>query len=141
MKRYNIPRYKSFTDEATQSPSILEKVLITAILKIVSIKGTWQWGGFSGDFAISRLFDLPSFILNIQKPSQRVSNSPSRGVVFGLQISPRIQSQNRNSLKGSVRDLFALQTKIYLSLCMWKNFNITRIGPTFREKKILIINK
>ncbi len=40
MKRYNILRYKSFTDEATQLPSILENVLITAILKIVSIKVT-----------------------------------------------------------------------------------------------------
>ena len=38
MKRYNIPRYKSFTDEAIQLPSILENVSITAILKIVSIK-------------------------------------------------------------------------------------------------------
>jgi hypothetical protein len=40
MKRYNIPRYKSFTDEATQLPSILENVSITAILKIVSLKAT-----------------------------------------------------------------------------------------------------
>jgi hypothetical protein len=30
MKRYNIPRYKNFTDEATQLPSILENVSITA---------------------------------------------------------------------------------------------------------------
>jgi hypothetical protein len=30
MKRYNIPRYKSFTDEATQLPSILGNVSITA---------------------------------------------------------------------------------------------------------------
>jgi hypothetical protein len=40
MKRYNIPRYKSFTDEATQLPSILKNVSITAILKIVLIKAT-----------------------------------------------------------------------------------------------------
>ncbi len=40
MKRYNIPRYKSFTDEAIQLPSILENVSNTAILKIVSIKAT-----------------------------------------------------------------------------------------------------
>jgi hypothetical protein len=32
MQRYNIRRYKSFTDEETQSPSILENVSITAIL-------------------------------------------------------------------------------------------------------------
>jgi hypothetical protein len=32
MQRYNIRRYKSFTDEATRSPSILENVSITAIL-------------------------------------------------------------------------------------------------------------
>jgi hypothetical protein len=38
MKRYNIPRNKSFTDEAIQLSSILENVSITAILKIVSIK-------------------------------------------------------------------------------------------------------
>jgi hypothetical protein len=43
MKRYNIPRYKSFTDEATQLPSILENVSITVILKIVSIKATELW--------------------------------------------------------------------------------------------------
>ncbi len=30
MKRYNIPRYKNFNDEATQLPSILENVSITA---------------------------------------------------------------------------------------------------------------
>ncbi len=48
MKRYNIPRYKSFTDEATQLPSILENVLITAILKIVSIKATEFSSQFSG---------------------------------------------------------------------------------------------
>ncbi len=40
MKRYNIPRYKSFTDEAIQLPAILKNVSITAILKIVSIKAT-----------------------------------------------------------------------------------------------------
>ncbi len=38
MNRYNIPRYKSFTDEAIQLPSILENVSITVILKILSIK-------------------------------------------------------------------------------------------------------
>jgi hypothetical protein len=43
MKRYNIPRYKSFTDEVIQLPSILENVLITVILKIVSIKATELW--------------------------------------------------------------------------------------------------
>ncbi len=51
MKWYNIPRYKSFTDEATQLPSILENVSITAILKIVSIKATEfssQFGGKIG---------------------------------------------------------------------------------------------
>ncbi len=37
MQRYNIGSYKSFTDEATRSPSILENVSITtAILKIGS---------------------------------------------------------------------------------------------------------
>jgi hypothetical protein len=40
MKRYNIPRYKSFTDEALLLQSILENVSITAILKIASIKAT-----------------------------------------------------------------------------------------------------
>jgi hypothetical protein len=33
MQRYNIRRYKRFTDEATQSPSILENVSITVILQ------------------------------------------------------------------------------------------------------------
>jgi hypothetical protein len=37
MQQYNIGRYKSFTDEATRSPSILENVsFTTAILKIGS---------------------------------------------------------------------------------------------------------
>jgi hypothetical protein len=51
MKRYNIPRYSSFTDEATQLPSILENVSITVILKILSIKATEfssQFGGKIG---------------------------------------------------------------------------------------------
>jgi hypothetical protein len=48
MKRYNIPRYESFTDEATQLPSILENVSIAAILKIVSIKAT----EFSSQFVV-----------------------------------------------------------------------------------------
>ncbi len=39
-------------------------------------------------------------------PSRRVANSPSRGFVFRLWISPQIWSQNRNSSKGSVRDLW-----------------------------------
>jgi hypothetical protein len=45
---YNIPRYKSFTDEATQLPSILKNVLILAILKIVSIKATEFSSQFRG---------------------------------------------------------------------------------------------
>jgi hypothetical protein len=51
MKRYNIPRFKSFTDEAIQLPSVLENVSITAILKLVSIKATEfssQFGGKIG---------------------------------------------------------------------------------------------
>jgi hypothetical protein len=38
MKRYNIPRSKSFTDEAIQLLSILENVSITAILKLYRLK-------------------------------------------------------------------------------------------------------
>ncbi len=38
MKRYNIPRSKSFTDEAMQLPSILENVSITGILKLYRLK-------------------------------------------------------------------------------------------------------
>ncbi len=37
--------------------------------------------------------------------SCRLPDSASRGVVFGLRISPRIQSQNRNGSKRSVRDI------------------------------------
>jgi hypothetical protein len=51
MKRYSIPRDKTFTDEATQLPSILKNVFITGILKIVSIKATEfssQFGGKIG---------------------------------------------------------------------------------------------
>ncbi len=72
MKQYNFPRYKSFTDEGTQLPSILENVSITAILKIVSIKATefssqfggknWgRWGKKSGPIVI--LAFLVSFAL------------------------------------------------------------------------------
>jgi hypothetical protein len=46
MQRYNIGRYKSFTDEATRSPSILENVSITtAILKkaLLSLKMSLPW--------------------------------------------------------------------------------------------------
>ncbi len=35
----------------------------------------------------------------------RLPDSPIRGVVFRIRISPRIRSQNRNSWKCSVRDL------------------------------------
>jgi hypothetical protein len=48
MKQYNIPRYKSFTDEATRSLSILENVSITAFLKNVSIKATELFGLLGG---------------------------------------------------------------------------------------------
>jgi hypothetical protein len=48
MKRYNIPRYKSFTDEAPQLPSILENVSITVILKNASIKATEFSSRFGG---------------------------------------------------------------------------------------------
>jgi hypothetical protein len=34
------------------------------------------------------------------------NDSPSRGVVFRIRISPRIRSQKRNGSKGSVRDLW-----------------------------------
>ncbi len=39
-------------------------------------------------------------------PTRRVADSPSRGVVFRLRISPRMWSQNRNGSKGIVRDLW-----------------------------------
>jgi hypothetical protein len=49
MKWYNIPRYKSFTDEATQLPYILENVSITAILKIIkATEFSSQFGGKLG---------------------------------------------------------------------------------------------
>ena len=35
-----------------------------------------------------------------------IADSPIRGVNFRSRISPRIRSQNRNSSKASVRDLF-----------------------------------
>jgi hypothetical protein len=43
----------------------------------------------------------PSFLLNIQKPTLRLGESPSWGVVFRLQI----RSQKRIGAKGSARDL------------------------------------
>ncbi len=54
MKRYNIPRYKSFTDEATQLLSILKNVSITAILKIVTIKATEFSSQFGGKLGLLR---------------------------------------------------------------------------------------
>ncbi len=39
------------------------------------------------------------------RQSCRLPDSPMRGVDFWIWISPRIRSQNRNGLKGSVRDL------------------------------------
>ncbi len=54
MKGYNILRYKSFTNEATQSPTILENVSTTAILKIVSIKATELSGQFGGKIQLLR---------------------------------------------------------------------------------------
>ncbi len=38
--------------------------------------------------------------------SRRLPESPSQRVIFRLQISPQIRSQNRNGSKGSVRDLW-----------------------------------
>ncbi len=56
-----------------------------------------------------RLSDSPSFSFKHSKAeseSQWLPDSPSRRVVFGLRISPRIWSQKRNGSKGSVRDLW-----------------------------------
>ena len=39
------------------------------------------------------------------RQSCRLPDSPMRSVDFRIRISPRIRSQNRNCLKGSVRDL------------------------------------
>ncbi len=99
MKRYNIPRYKSFTDEAIQLTSMLENVSITAIVKIVSIKRQ----------------DFPA-------------NSAEKFGRWEKKLGPIVILTFLVSL--------APQKKIYLSLCVWKKFNITRIDPTFREKKI-----
>jgi hypothetical protein len=41
----------------------------------------------------------------LMSKSRRLPDSPSLGVVFRLRISPRMRSQNRNSLKCSVKDL------------------------------------
>jgi hypothetical protein len=62
-KQYNIPWYKSFTDEATQSASIIENVSITAILKIVSIKSTELSRQFGGKFRPLRKKSGPIVIL------------------------------------------------------------------------------
>jgi hypothetical protein len=107
------------------------------------LKGTWQWGGFSGFFCInwilidplhylSSRFDFGSefakiFLIEKRLPdsasrvgestrlpidticsnlqSQRLLESRNRRVVFRLRISPRIQSQNWNGSKCSVRVL------------------------------------
>ncbi len=50
-----------------------------------------------GESATPRLGELESHPL---------PDSTSRGVVFWLRISPRFRSKNRNSSKGSVRDLW-----------------------------------
>ena len=57
MKRYNIPRYKSFIDEAKQLPSILENVSITAILKIVLCEGRLKACSKRDKFFSSLLFN------------------------------------------------------------------------------------
>jgi hypothetical protein len=41
MKRFNIPKYKRFTDKATQSLSFLENVSITAIVPLTELSATW----------------------------------------------------------------------------------------------------
>jgi hypothetical protein len=104
-KRYNIPRYKSFTDEAIQLPSILENVSITAILKIVSIKRQ--------DFPANSAEKL----------------GPLRKKVGPIVILAFLVS-------------FALQKKIYLSLCVCEKSSIL-LGLTLplERKRYQIINK
>ncbi len=41
-----------------------------------------------------------------ESESRQLADSPSRGVVFQLGISPRIRSQKQNGSRGSVRDLW-----------------------------------
>jgi hypothetical protein len=53
----------------------------------------------------SRYGESRSLYSNFFGQSSLLPNSASRGVVFRLRISPRIQSQNRNGSKCSVRDL------------------------------------
>jgi hypothetical protein len=57
--------------------------------------------------------------------SRRLPDSPSLGVVFRLRISPRIRSQNRNSLICSVRDLCRTD--------LWKNLQ-RPVNCTQQEK-------
>jgi hypothetical protein len=52
-----------------------------------------------GESAIECLKEKPP-----ESEIRQLPDSPSRGVVFRLRISPRIQGQNRNGSKGSIRD-------------------------------------
>ncbi len=77
--------------------------------------------------------DSPSWRV-IDSPSLRVADSPSREVVYRLRISPRIRSQNRNSSKGSVRDLWGTNycknpPHCHVPLKVYK-FELWRAGTT-----------
>jgi hypothetical protein len=76
---------------------------------------TWQWDGFSGVFAEigsswvpdTTFRAVPILASNSQRYSYSKNDSPTpmRRVDFRIRISPKIRSQNRNGLTGSVRDL------------------------------------
>ncbi len=54
---------------------------------------------------LSKLYNLNLANNCIYRQSCRLPDSPIRGVVFRIQISPRVRSQNLNGSKSSVRDL------------------------------------
>ncbi len=78
--------------------------------------------------------------------SRRLSDSPSRGVVFRLRISPRIRSQKRNGSKDTVRDLwgsnFCKNPRKSASLpCPFKSLSSPCPGPHCKDKMPKILNK
>ena len=91
----------------TLKKNVVKKILPLVMALLQGIKNLFgpllmTWTADSptrryGESATPRLADAGS---------RRLPDSPIRGVDFRLRISPRIRSQNRNSSKASVRDLF-----------------------------------
>ncbi len=105
------PSLKGYSNEA-DFPRFLHKLVRHRSLFTLYFEPFWFWLRVCGEIRnrkttrrVGELTRLP-IDTSLFKPLNKPLNSPSRGVVFRLRISPWIRSQNWIGSKGSVRNLW-----------------------------------